>query len=501
MELNYWHIGENNAGCINEQDWLRHNYLKKIETLKYSSHLNQVTLKSQSYIKVKHLIKHAYNNTFSYRNKFSQACVSPEDFKSIDDIRKFPVLEKQDFWKFDKTDYIAKNHVAEKLFRTQTCGTTSGRKHYVYFDKEAILNDSLQAAQQLILQSDPKQQIDESDLTVHFYINPWWSDSINGSWKTEYISSDILPVKAAHKIKELNPSVLAGYPSDLRRLMKHIKPGDLALKLVITNSEFSTRAERNLISAHFGCEVRDEYSSEELTRIALEMPDGGYYVNEDSVYVEVLDPVTRQPVPDGKWGEAVITGLLNKAMPYIRYATGDWVKKTPEAQLPEYKTINWQRLNAIGGRIIDSLVTTEGEIVPQNIILDKLDTRAIEEIDHISDYRIYQKSLNNITIAVRRSSSANLNNVADFIKFAKLCLHQELGSSIKFNIIKTRKSMFDLDNRITNMPRSARRGKKRRRIRFLGDIKKYMKTSHKDIMVPPELNDISFDNAEHPQFS
>ena len=503
MELDYWHIGKQEAGCIKQQDWLKYNSLKKIQTLIASPHKQKITLNSQLYINIKQLIKHAYDNTYAYQHRFSQIGIKPEAFQSLDDINKFPILEKKDFREYSNIDCIAQNYFKEKLFRTKTCGTTSGKKQFVYFDKEAILNDSFQAAQQLVLQSDPENPVNQEDLTVHYYINQWWSDSINGEWKTEFISSEKQkPNEAAKRIKAIKPSVLAGYPSNLRRLMKHIKPGVLNLKLIITNSEFSTRAERDLISDHFRCDVRDEYSSEELTRIALEMPDGGYYVNQDSVYLEILDPITRKPTPDGEWGEAVITGLLNKAMPYIRYATGDWVKKTPKMEMPATSTINWLRLSAIGGRIIDSLVTTEGAIIPQNIILNKLDTRAIEEKDHISDYRIYQKNLHTITIAVRRCSSAKLNHIDAFIKFAKICLQQELGTSIKFHVIKTKKNLFDLDHKLADMPKSAHSGKKRRRIRFLGDISKYMKEPKADIMMPPEIGNAvsleSYVSVAHP---
>ena len=59
------------------------------------------------------------------------------------------------------------------------------------------------------------------------------------------------------------------------------------LHLAVTHSEGSTREARAAWSAALGCPVRDEYSSEEATRIALELPCGHYHVCEDAVMLEV----------------------------------------------------------------------------------------------------------------------------------------------------------------------------------------------------------------------
>ena len=476
MGLDYWHIGNNNTNCFSQKEWRDFKYAEKIKALVTTPYRHKNFLRSQHIFLLKKLLIHAYKECSAYKEKFNQAGIVPESFKKFSDLRKFPILEKKDLISSDDLDFIAESYKLEKLFRTRTCGTTSGRRQYVYFNKEAILNDTLQGVQQLHLQADENKKFTSDDLTIHYYVNKWWSDSINNTWPSKFISSDVLPHKAANIIRDKKPSVLAGYPSDLRRLMKHIAPGSLNLKLIITNSEFSTRAERNLIAAHFNCQVLDEYSSEELTRIALELPDGRYYVCQDSVYLEVLDPITREPTPDGEWGEAVVTGLLNKAMPYIRYATGDWVKKSPNSR---NRHCNWQCLEEIGGRIIDSLVSTDAKIIPQNTILNKLDTKSLEEFEEIADYRIYQQNLSNVTIAVRHSSKAPSSQTNQFVKYAKECITKEIGSSINFNVIKTRKTLFDIDHQITKLPKSKHYGQKRRRIRFLGDISKYMSKQNK----------------------
>src|SRR5258708_39495519 len=95
------------------------------------------------------------------------------------------------------------------------------------------------------------------------------------------------------------------------------------MKVAETHSEYSSRAARQEWARQHGVPVLDEYSSEEATRIALEMPNGNYHVCEDTVHLDVLDPVTMEPQIPPQSGIAVITNLLNEAMPFIRDVQGD----------------------------------------------------------------------------------------------------------------------------------------------------------------------------------
>jgi hypothetical protein len=49
----------------------------------------------------------------------------------------------------------------------------------------------------------------------------------------------------------------------------------------------------------------------------------GYHLREADLYLEIIDPVSAQPLPDGEYGEVVVTTLTRLGMPLIRYRTGD----------------------------------------------------------------------------------------------------------------------------------------------------------------------------------
>ncbi len=406
---------------------------KKLDLLKTSCSQSQKILSKQALIKVKHIIKHAYSYTRCYRELCDENNINPGQLKTLDDIQKFPIFEKRYFFDSKPDEYLSQKPSSVPTFVTSSCGTTSGRKTNIHFDLYAVYEDTLQGVQQLYLQT--CGGVEPEDLTVHFYAKNWWLNDINGKWRTQYIQCNKYnATEAAEKIRNMDtaPSILAGYPSLLQQLKTEFQPKEHPLKLVITNSEYSTRAERDELANHFGCPVLDEYSSEELTRIALEVDDGYYYINENSVFLEVLHPETRKPVPDGEWGEAVVTGLLNKAMPCIRYPTGDWVKRA-KVQTDDWADIQWQRLEAIGGRIIDSLIRCDGMAIPSSDLLTKIDEARLTKYPEIKDYRITQSCQHIFNLAINHSENLFPEKLAAFADFVKHLVRVEYGAEIKFN--------------------------------------------------------------------
>ena len=78
----------------------------------------------------------------------------------------------------------------------------------------------------------------------------------------------------------------------------------------------------------------------------------GYHLREADLFVEIVDPVTRQPLPDGVYGEVVFTTLTRRAMPLIRYRTGDMARFLTDA-LPLWHVL--RRLSRIQGRLANTV--------------------------------------------------------------------------------------------------------------------------------------------------
>ncbi len=104
----------------------------------------------------------------------------------------------------------------------------------------------------------------------------------------------------------------------------HMK--DLSLRAGLFGAEPWTNAVRDELEKRLGITAADNYGISEVMGPGVsgecQMKDG-LHVNEDHFIVEVVDPETGEPVPEGKEGELVFTSLTKEAVPVLRYRTGD----------------------------------------------------------------------------------------------------------------------------------------------------------------------------------
>jgi phenylacetate-coenzyme A ligase PaaK-like adenylate-forming protein len=134
-------------------------------------------------------------------------------------------------------------------------------------------------------------------------------------------------------IRDLRPDILTCTPSYAIRLGEALAeagagPGDgLSLRAGIFGAEPWTQEMRVRLEDLLGIRALDIYGLSEVIGpgVAAEciVAADGLHVNEDQFYVEALDPVTGDPVPDGTPGELTFTTMTKEALPLLRYRTGD----------------------------------------------------------------------------------------------------------------------------------------------------------------------------------
>lgn len=136
--------------------------------------------------------------------------------------------------------------------------------------------------------------------------------------------------KSLELMKEYQATVLATTPSYAALLAEQseqygIKIGeDIKLKKIVLTGEGCSHTFRLRLEKWWGCEVSFFYGSTECGVVAVECSKHkGYHVMEGHVKMEIIDPVTEQPLPYGQTGEIIVTTLLREGMPFVRYRTGD----------------------------------------------------------------------------------------------------------------------------------------------------------------------------------
>jgi phenylacetate-CoA ligase len=103
------------------------------------------------------------------------------------------------------------------------------------------------------------------------------------------------------------------------------------LRSIVFASQFLPRDWKPKLRRDWGCEVFDYYSATEMGYGGgMECAaDSGYHLREADHYFEVLDMDTGRPLPLGEVGEVVFTTLSRRAMPLVRYRTGDAARMLP----------------------------------------------------------------------------------------------------------------------------------------------------------------------------
>ena len=141
----------------------------------------------------------------------------------------------------------------------------------------------------------------------------------------------------------------------------------IMLKKGVIGSERWGKAMRERISSILGMELYDIYGLTEIygPGIGINCSESEYmHYWDDYLYLEIIDPVTLKPLPDGEWGEIVITTLVKEGAPLIRYRTHDLSRI-----IPEKCTCGrcWPRIDIIKGRTDDMMKIKGVNVFPAQI--------------------------------------------------------------------------------------------------------------------------------------
>jgi phenylacetate-CoA ligase len=157
--------------------------------------------------------------------------------------------------------------------------------------------------------------------------SPYWRYDIaqrNVLFSSYHISRESVSAYA-DELRRISPSLIVGYPSSLSRL------SELALQegcdmprpsMVMTTAEMLSERQRAAIERAFGVRVTDQYGCTEMTHFVAQCSRGSYHIHLEHGLVEILREDGSACSHD-EVGQVVVTGLVNRAMPLLRYRIGD----------------------------------------------------------------------------------------------------------------------------------------------------------------------------------
>jgi phenylacetate-CoA ligase len=194
-------------------------------------------------------------------------------------------------------------------------------------------------------------------------------------------------------IQSWNPKAIYGYASSLALLSAHAEARGTELKLPALRVVSSTGEplfphQRELIERVFGVPVSVEYGARDAGLMALESPDGVLLQMSETHVIEVLDEAGH-PAEEG---EAVITSLVSAAQPFIRYRTGDVVRRTGRAD-PGGRGLDV--LDAVVGRQTDFVVAADGRIMHALALI-----YVLRAIPGVGQFKLIQHAVDRLEVQV-----------------------------------------------------------------------------------------------------
>lgn len=191
---------------------------------------------------------------------------------------------------------------------------------------------------------------------------PFWTWNAGLSqlyMSTYHLAPDLMPLYLDALVR-YRVRYLLGYPSALYLLALgaiEARREDFDLQVVIANAEPLYHYQRSTISEAFRCPVRETYGMSERVAAASECEHGSLHLWPEAGLIEILEG--HSTLAPGQVGDLVATGLVNTAMPLIRYRVGDRVALDPETT-PCACGRTLPRIARIEGRSDDMLCTADG---------------------------------------------------------------------------------------------------------------------------------------------
>ncbi len=340
---------------------IMHTEWDKIRNFPYKSYRS---IRKWQLERIAYIVDYAYENIPLYKKKYDAVGYKKGSIKTWKDYEKLPILTKDELIDGFPNDIV--KDLKDFNITTRSSGS-SGRFVTIAVSKPAIYTDTIQGFRQYYLQAG--ENYNSKDIVLFIYTCPWWITEVEGLFRTEYLPTTTKIEDAIKKIKEIRPKIISTYPTYLERISaKGIDLSKYGVDTVIVHSEQSSRSFRNKLEKELNVKILDEYSSEELTRIALECPNKNYHLEEDACYVEAVNPKTFKKVKYGEPGILVGTNLLNTATPIIRYNQGDLVILDKPIKCKCHN--NCRTMKKIEGRFMDSIKISNKEYIPASSFMD-----------------------------------------------------------------------------------------------------------------------------------
>ena len=290
-------------------------------------------LKSLQLKRLKETVKRVYDSVPFYQKKFKELDITPEDIKTLDDVQKLPFTTKDDLR--DNMPFgMLCTSVDDCVELHASSGTTGVPVTACY------TNNDLNVWSEVMARCLSMSGLSKKDV----FQNPIPYGTFTGAFGFHYgaqkVGALVIPSGKGQSERQLklmdyyNTTFISGVASYVVRLGQVAKqigldPAKLSVRNGLFGAEMFSPGLKKRIIDTWEMDVHDIYGLTEMCGPGVSTDcdqHDGLHLWEDHFLVEIIDPITLEPVEPEEEGEMVITTLTKTGMPIIRYRTRDIAK-------------------------------------------------------------------------------------------------------------------------------------------------------------------------------
>lgn len=298
--------------------------------------------------------------------------LSAADLHSLKDVEKLPFTTKDDLREHWPYGFIAVSK--DELVRMHSSSGTTGRATVIFHTVEDIAEWTNLVARSMFMTGMRKGDVFQNMMTYGLF-----TGGLGFHYGAEKLGALVIPAGAGNSkrqiqlMQDFDTTVIHIIPSYALHLylvfeeMGVDPKRDTKLKIAFIGAEPHSEKTRLKIEELYGIKAFNSYGLSEMNGpgVAFECTcQNGLHIWEDNFLVEIIDPKTLRPVPDGEEGELVLTTLVRRGMPIIRYRTKDLTRIIP-GPCPCGRT--HRRIERIKGRTDDMMIIKGVNIFPIQI--------------------------------------------------------------------------------------------------------------------------------------
>ncbi|MGL4607406.1 MAG: phenylacetate--CoA ligase family protein [Eubacteriaceae bacterium] len=392
--------------------------------------------------RLKKTLVHVYENVPHYRHKFGAIGITPQDLKTLDDLKYFPLTTKEDLRETYPFGLFAKPK--SKIIRYHASSGTTGKPTVVGYTKNDMKVWKEVIARIVTMGGVTKE--DTAQITFGFGL---FTGAFGLQQGLEKVGAGVIPISSGNTekqimiMKDFQTTALIGTPSYALHIAETAKEmginphKDLNLKYGLFGGEGSTEEMRKKLNEAWGIFSTENYGMSELIGPGVSGECEalrGMHVCDDHFITEIIDPETLEVLPEGSIGELVITPITKEALPLIRYRTKD-ITRLDHSQCDCGRTTT--RMAKITGRTDDMLIIGGVNVFPSQIEGVLL---GVEGIGSNYQIRVLKKGyLDRIEIDVEVGDQNLLDSVSLLDKLHKEIkgkLHTILGINAGIHLVE-----------------------------------------------------------------